>query len=445
MTEVIRQNPAWFLAAVCLLPLLPVVPFRWGWFACLAAFVWADSSMPGGLEARVARFGVLGLVLVQGSLRLRGVGTGEKVPWPAKALAAWAIASLAWTVDPEYTAVSLLVALLAGTLVFGLLPRLAPTTEEALRFFRGTTWLLLGLVLLGLVPWIHRQEFFTAGRLRGFFSNANGLGLACAFLAPWPLAFAPLGDRPARARAFLLVAFLAALALLSGSRTGFGGVLVGVAATLFLRHPSRLLVLVAFAGFAFSLWTFAGHDLDLEEGTTARLVRPNTLARVSGRLDRWRVGFDTFLEMPFTGHGYMANRRLPTLWLEERADGTTRFVFSDGQNPHSQPVETLVDLGIPGAALLVALLATIVRRFRRLALSARDARVAAAGAALTGTSVAVTLDSFFHNWLLTPGSPYALLFWAFVAIGLRLERLATRPETLGAAPAFAPRAALGPA
>jgi hypothetical protein len=45
-----------------------------------------------------------------------------------------------------------------------------------------------------------------------------------------------------------------------------------------------------------------------------------------------------------------------------------------------------------------------------------------------GTFIAVALDSFFHNWLTTPGSPYALLFWSLCALSFRLEALARPPR-----------------
>ena len=51
---------AWFKT---LLFLLPTIPFRWGFLACLAAYLWADSSTRGGYEVRVLRFGLLLAVL----------------------------------------------------------------------------------------------------------------------------------------------------------------------------------------------------------------------------------------------------------------------------------------------------------------------------------------------------------------------------------------------
>src|SRR5439155_25234143 len=109
---------------------------------------------------------------------------------------------------------------------------------------RATVLTLVALLLLGFVPGLPRDELYTAGRLKGFFSNANGLGLTCALLAPWPLVVGERETGGRRAAAYGLVLALAAPAFLSGSRTGFGGVIIATAVTQWLRRPSRLVVAV---------------------------------------------------------------------------------------------------------------------------------------------------------------------------------------------------------
>jgi O-antigen ligase len=202
-------------------------------------------------------------------------------------------------------------------------------------------------------------------------------------------------------------------------------VIIAVAVTQWLRRPSRVLVALAFLGCAVSVASLASKDLDLEEGVTAHIVRQDTVTRLSGRLPRWEAGLKQFASSPLFGHGYKAASRMETeLHVASGEGGVIKNVTQEGQNLHSQPLEALVDLGIPGGLLFLVLMGSLVLRFRRLAREALDPRIAAAGAAIAGTTVAVSLDSFFHNWLLTPGSPYALIFWSFVGLGLRLERLA---------------------
>ena len=419
------ENPLWILAGLALLPLVPVFPFRWGWIACVAAFAWADSSMPGGVIARTARFGVLLLLALQGLLKLHDRGPGEPLPPALKALFVWALLSLVWSADRAFTAANLAAAALVGAVAFSMLPRAAATADGVFSFVRVTVVLLLALLVVGFVPGIHRDELYTAGRLKGFFSNANGLGLTCALLAPWPLVAAERERGGRRAAAYGVVVALAGLAFLSGSRTGFGGVIIAVAVTQWLRRPSRVLVAFALLGCAVSVASLASKDLDLDEGVTAHIVRGDTMTRLSGRLPRWEAGLQQFASSPVFGYGYKAASRMETeLHVASGEGGVIRNITQEGQNLHSQPLEALVDLGVPGCVLFLGLMASLVLRFRRLAREAPDPRIAAAGAAIAGTTVAVSLDSFFHNWLLTPGSPYALIFWSFVGLGLRLERLA---------------------
>ena len=429
------ENPLWILAGLCLLPLAVVSSYRWGWVGCVVAYAWADSAMPGGLLARTLRFGVLAVLVVQGLLSVRGGGPSERAPTALRLLFGWAVLSLAWSADRAFTAANLAAAFLVGVVAFRQLPRAAATTEGVFSYVKATVVALLALLLLGFVPGLPRDELYTAGRLKGFFSNANGLGLTCALLAPWPLIVAERESGARRTAAYALVVALAGLAFLSGSRTGFGGVLIAVAVTQWLRKPSRVLVAVAVLGCAFSVAAAASKDLDLDEGVTAHLVRENSVTTLSGRLQRWQAGLGQFSEHPIFGLGYKAASRTEVeLHVSTGEGGWIRNVTEEGQNLHSQPLEAMVDLGLAGGVLFLVLMGSVVLRFRRLARAATDPRIAAAAAALTGTSVAVSLDSFFHNWLLTPGSPYALVYWCFVGLGLRLERIAHTPPAVPAPP-----------
>ena len=437
----ILENPLWIGLALSALLVLPTVPFRWGLLACFAAFFWADSSMRGGYEIRVARFGLLLAVLLQGALRLGRIGRGEPVPMAARLLFAWMVLSIAWSADRGYSILSCGAFLAVGILAFRLVPQLVATPAHAERLLRGVLFLFLALLVLGFVPPLHPEEWFTADRLRGFFANANGLGLSAALLAPWPLVLLRTENGRPRALAFGIVFLLASLAFLSGSRTGFGGLLVAVGATLFLRHPSRLLLGLAILGVLVTLATFIGGDVDLEQGASSHLARLDTISRISGRLERWRSGFDAARQAPVLGLGYMASQRVPmSIELDHEEGEDTVVITSWGENFHSQPVETLVDLGIPGLVLFFALIVSLVRRFRRLAKSAVDPGVAPLAAALAGTTFVMVIDSFFHNWLLTPGSPYSLLYWCLIGIGLRLERIDRDAAAAVGALARTPRA-----
>jgi O-antigen ligase len=249
------------------------------------------------------------------------------------------------------------------------------------------------------------------------------MGLATALVAPWALVFAWGREGAVRAVAYATVLALVVLCFLSGSRTGFGGLVVALATTTFLRQPSRFVLGVGFAGLALALVAVAGGgDLDVDD-RAGHLVREESLSRFSGRLARWEDGVRRFAQRPLAGEGYGASRDVEIGVFRDGAGKASLENRPHGTNYHSQHVETAVDLGLPGLGLLWALLFVVGRRLKRLAREAPDPRVRAAGGAMFGTFLAVALDSFFHNWLLTPGSPYALLFWSLTAVAFRLERV----------------------
>lgn len=429
--QTLLENPL-LLALVLAVPVLVLVtPFRIGWLVAIGVFCWADSAMPGVELARRAwvRFAVLLLVALHGAVRLRGRGKGEPPPTPLLLLLVLCAVSLLWADPFDYAAASTVFLALLATLLFGFVARLAFSSDAATRTVDRIVRVVLLLCVVGLVPYGRAEGLFVegTGRLRGFFNNPNGLGITCALLAPFLAVAASRATGRDRVVRWSIVGGLAALAFLSGSRTGFGGVVAGVSVALFIRHPSRYLAGVAVVGALAAAATLTRGDIDLEEGATGNLIRGQTIARLSGRLDRWAAGVEMWQESPVLGKGFMTSRRIQ--FVETREDGTVAGADTAGQgvNFHSQHVETLVDLGLVGEVLLVALGVSLARRARRLAHAATDPAGAALGAAYLGTLTAVALDSFFHNWLLTPGSPFALLFWSLTAIVLRVERDARRP------------------
>lgn len=426
------ENPL-LLAALLTIPVIVLVtPFRTGWLLALVVFAWADSSMPGADFVRRAwvRFAVLLLVGVHGAVRLGLRGRGERVPSPLLALVVLAAVSLLWADPFDYPAASTLFLVLLLTVLFGRVARLAVTPRAALATIDRMTFVLLALVVLGLLP-LPRAESIVVegtGRLRGFFRNPNGLGITCAMFAPFVAVAATRARGAPRVVRWGLLVVLAVLAFFSGSRTGVGGMIAGVSVALFVRHPSRFVLAAGAIGAIGALATLARGDLDLDAGATGNLVRGQTISRLSGRLDRWRAGLELWRSDPVLGKGFMTSRNIQ--FIETREDGSAVGVDTVGQgvNFHSQWIETLVDQGVIGALLLAALGVGLLHRARRLAHATSDPDAAALGAAWLGTLTAVSLDSFFHNWLLTPGSPYALVFWSVCAVALRIERAARRPS-----------------
>jgi O-antigen ligase len=154
--------------------------------------------------------------------------------------------------------------------------------------------------------------------------------------------------------------------------------------------------------------------------TRERVTNPNDLANLGGqtRVKYWRVAIDAFEDEPIrgTGVGTFAKR-----WARDRP---TPESATEG---HSVYLETLGELGLVGASLIVVVLAMLVRPFiTRLGRGRRPLQAAALAAALA--------------WLVHAGIDWdwelpVLTVWLFAFGGCAL---AASPARLGRLPAPSP-------
>ena len=441
------SDPLIWLVAGAFVALAPAVKYRTAWLAAVALFMWADSVMPGREAALVLRAPALAALLLSGAFRFRSVRAGVRPPWPAVLIAVLATASIAYAEDRKFAALSVAMLIGLGVLAFVFVPRSVASVDGCRRAFLGLMLVLLGLVLLGLVPIGRGSEetsLVLGDRWRGFFVNPNALGSTTALVTPWLIVMAPRERGRARAAAFAAVIALVVICWLSGSRTAFGGLLIGGAIALWHRVRARLLIAVAAAGVL--VGALAVSDVDLKAGRVGDMTRAETISNFSGRVELWGIGLRLAKDSPVLGHGYKGSRFVEI--LEEEAGGNVISVKTQGVNFHSQWVETLVDLGVPGAALLLLLLYVVGKRILAIGRGSRDPAVHGMRAALLGTHLYVVLDSFLNNWLLTPGSPPALVYWSMIGLAFRLDVLAKQEGAMLDPPAAAsplPRVMAAPA
>lgn len=151
---------------------------------------------------------------------------------------------------------------------------------------------------------------------------------------------------------FVAVAVLATALLLSTSRAGMVSTLLGIAALIFMLRRSQELKAIRFG------WLFATVGLLLiavvsfsGEGTLARFD-----ARVLGeeaRLPAYRVTMDAIRANPWLGSGLGAFE--PAFRMIRTFDVEGRF-----KEAHSDVLENVLELGIPGAVVLDAALLLVV-------------------------------------------------------------------------------------
>ncbi len=280
--------------------------------------------------------------------------------WPLLLLVAWAVASSAWSAEPELTA-RRSVALMIST-GYGLYLSARFTPEQFWRLL-ATTFLLaaaLSVVFAVLIPSLgtHVQDQH-AGAWRGVYRQKNGLGMVMGVsvvILVW------LACRNPRERLATLAAaiFCAALLLLSRSRTGMITCLSMLLLLAFVTLPlvRRLVFWIVAPVVLFILILAITGNLPDSEELLGMIGRDATL---TGRTMLWAEAFPDFLNRPWLGHGYR------TYWLGY--SGPSWVIWNllewDPGSGHNGYVDLLLELGLCGMALFLFAMIHIARRFLR--------------------------------------------------------------------------------
>jgi hypothetical protein len=152
--------------------------------------------------------------------------------------------------------------------------------------------------------------------------------------------------------------------------------------------------------------------LESEVGLPGRGEEPftRTLFTSSGRVDAWRGALRQAFDRPLLGYGFGTEERV----------FVDRYYLHYSQRPENAYIGTLLQLGLFGLLLLLAVLAALVLRIRLV----RDGAVAAcAGAVVCGLVLAVS-----QSYLTSVGSPAMAPFWfaALLLVGATEPQAASR-------------------
>jgi O-antigen ligase/tetratricopeptide (TPR) repeat protein len=349
-----------------------------------------------------------------------------------KRISSWRSLSVA----PSTTAAALLkllgyIAILSVIILYPLAPRNAGLASEV-NFER---LILLGLVtsgfvasFIGLVNW-SSQSVVGAGadvliRARGPYANPDHF--ACFLTMTFPLAFAAAAfdlftgtRRAVPVRVFCGVAAFTMVAalLLSGSRSGWAGLLLGlVALPLMTGWPANSFasvqstkVIAAAALFCLLLLVFIGRHG--QEGIRQRFESHAATAAIADRVDVWKDSLSMLRHFPLFGVGLRCWSELfPHFarppWTRDSYWGET----------HNDYLQILCELGIAGFTIVFWFIVLVLR------LLVRGARRAEPGSALvaavTAAVVGVGLEEFFDFGLQLPAN--GLIFVVLLGVGLRL-------------------------
>jgi O-antigen ligase len=346
-----------------------------------------------------ATSGALTVAVVALTARSRGklLSIGTAIPLSIAAWATWSIASLAWSVDPAFTAQELKGDVLWGLVTMAIFYVAATETPNGFMALAGT-------LLVGLAFWTALAAGFAmsaAGwdsRLfhRGEGAFATYLVTVSPFVALllWQ---APVGVATTR-RSLLAAALLVGLLLVSARMSDNRILWIAFAASLIIIASCAGPRVPVFwkAGVGILVIVFVVLFVDAAR-QRAELVSPSdssvaaTLA-TDPRLSIWRHASDRISARPWHGYGY----GLHILGREIGSDTGDAKI----RHPHNLFVSQWLQTGAIGAALFVAMLGSVVARFLRF-LSSRDVELTRFGAlglaVVTAFAIRNLTDDFFSR------------------------------------------------
>ena len=291
-------------------------------------------------------------------------------------------------------------------------------------------WLLVASAVLGalasLYYLVNEHGLSPTGRVSGAFGKATGTGSFAA--ASLPVVLWKWQYSRGKWRLFfgLILAVLAYLLVFSGARAALVG---GIAATcVWLWKHHRVLRPALLSGGFLGAMLAAGGVLSLDM-LPDYIVRKETLPSLTGRIPRWQVGWDLFLQSPVIGHGYGMTRYIRLYEDGARLRGQLvpgAFSLLDlmpGSRPvrlghmtlHSDQVERLVETGILGFVPFAGFWLCVLRRVARVFRSppSYDRSLATA----LGLYVCyIFLDSFMHGALFAINAPGVTVQWLVIAV-----------------------------
>ena len=273
----------------------------------------------------------------------------------------WALASVAWSVEPGTTARELVRLLTYAAVAAGL----------ALRFDLRTLCFVLTAALAASVGTAVAFEIATGGfqpwhanyRLTGTM-HSNILAVQAAVVAVMTYAFAL---QPGKRAAFLWMLFTAALAvvILTRARTALFTVIAGMVAIHVVGRPARQWIFLASCIATLLAVTLLGASAigvsDAQQmQSVANLGRSDDVGDLTGRLPLWNFVWRESDGRHLQGFGWGA------FWLTERVKTAREALHWFPHHSHNAYLQIVVNLGLIGLAIVLAIGLIALRRTGRL-------------------------------------------------------------------------------
>jgi O-antigen ligase len=436
--QLIEEHPAEIagaaiVGALTFLVLMRLFKIRIGFpallFGCLL-FILAGST--GIARLQVLSKGALrwlGLAAIASAILIYGIRAGKAVNRPTAAHWLWlsflalAFCTAPMSTHPTFSLLSCVAVMVLFCAAFGAVWYYASGTRELVELVEAMQRLALLVLVAGFALVVMaRGQAIVAGRLTGFFNNANWNGIFSALMLPialWQYQYPR--HRFEKRLSLLLVALLGLNILASGSR---GSICAGfVAAVLAQWRLDRAKLF----RYAFLFMLLLGLVLVTEAGPwyletgAERLARLNRAATLTHRTEMWVRAWPTIRQNLLCGVG-LGNSRFILMTKGAEEEAATQ-IGGTAANLHSQHVVLLAETGILGYAIFWVFLGSMCRLGLRAWRAPRSPLNDLTFALFCSFLVAFG-DSFLHGWMFSAGSSLALLFWSLVALCLKSERLA---------------------
>jgi len=385
----------------------------------LVTFLFAGINLPVGTGWTAARWAVLGLGVLVGSLimireRQQSFGLFHAVAFFA-VLAA--LVSAAVSLYPDIALLKVLsILLLFGYAATGV--RVAAIGREN-NFFRG---LLLGTEIL-----VGANFLFYAVGIEAM-GNPNSLGAVMCIVGAPILLWGVLidGNRNLYRRRLLLYGLCMYLVFLSHSRAGIATALL--CSTMFCVLVRKYKLLMQGAITLGILLAAVGlfRPTAISSLTSSVLYKNNSGTLFASRISPWQSAMDNIREHPWFGMG------LGTTANGTDADDGQPSVASTGAvtaEHGSSYLAILAGVGVVGAIPFALLLALLIANVVRTILFLREpGRVGHPAVVLAIVMVAGMLHAAFEDWMFAPGNYICVFFWTFAFL---FNDLAPVPTPLG--------------
>jgi len=278
----------------------------------------------------------------------------------------WIAASWLWSVEPGETAREMVRLTVFTALVYGLSIRFTP--REICRILLVTS-ILTVVLAISMIPLLGQQVSADGAYRLGGTLHPNPLARFALMIAIPALAYAR--DLPKGRWQWLALVVIALIVIqLTRSRTALASCLAGLAAVLLVGQELRRLVLpasilVTVGAIGMVALGLLGQSGIAGLGNAAAMGRKDQVSSLTGRLPLWAALLDHSKDRRLIGAGYGA------FWnakMNETIHNDRRVNWYAG-HAHSCYVELLVNIGLVGVSLVVALGVFSLGRAIRLARS----------------------------------------------------------------------------